>query len=245
VNTEKDKLINALKANLRADPMERNAPVYQPIYFADFNDIKTSLMRHEFLKKFDKVFGYVKNDLDGKRVIDIGSNAGYFSFACAERGALVDALEPDKRYYALTTALRDIYKIKNVNFYGDPLTPQFLESKKYDYGFCLSVLQWITEGDKNLRYGYELLSQVSKSVDTLFFELGCNSGKSAITCRKLNHISYIYRMLKDNTEYEHIKFLGFPNVWGRITFRYLFCCSHKDLPWVKEPAYAFLKKISI
>ena len=44
--------------------------------------------------------GAIPQDLSGWRVLDVGCNAGFYSFELARRGARVTALEPDPRYLA-------------------------------------------------------------------------------------------------------------------------------------------------
>ena len=241
---EKEQLIKSLIEELISDPIEASAPIYQPIYFTEFKDIETSLDRAKFYEKFSKVFECLEEDLKNKKILDIGSNAGFFSFAAASRGAEVDALEPITRYNALCNKIKDIYEVGNINFINKPVTSEYLKEEKYDYGFLLSVFQWISEGNSKLSYACSLLKEISESVDTLFFELGCNSGGSAITTKKLNHLAYIYKLLRDNTIYKNIKFIGATKFWGKGSDRYLFVCSKKNID-VKEPFYSFLKWLAI
>ncbi|MFA5393565.1 MAG: class I SAM-dependent methyltransferase [Candidatus Ratteibacteria bacterium] len=243
MNTEKKKLIESLKADLINNPIESGAPVYQPIYFDDFKNIKTSLNRDNFHKKFNLIFKYVDGDLSNKRILDVGSNAGFFSFAAAEKNAVVDALEPSIRYYELCRKLCAIYGISNINFINNPISAGFLDNKHYDYGFMLSVFQWISEENNKLAYAKNILLETSKHTDVLFFELGCNSGKSAIETKKKNHLAYVNYLLKNNTTYKNVKLIGASKLWGRY-YRYLFICSNKDVN-VKEPFYSFLKWVNV
>lgn len=244
MNLEKKKLIEFVINGLINNPIEAKASIYQPVYFNEFKNIKTSLNRRKFYEKFNKVFKYLESDLSNKKVLDVGSNTGFFSFAAANKGAEVDALEPLTKYYDLCNKIKDIYEINKVNFFNGSISIEFLKGKKYDYGFFLSVFQWISEGNSKLRYASSLLKEISKHVDTLFFELGCNSGKSAITTKKLNHLAYIYALLRDNTIYKNIKLIGINKFWGKGSERYLFVCSKKDID-IKEPIYSFLKWINI
>lgn len=244
MNIEKEKSIRLLKEMLIKSPIESKAPVYQPIYFSDFNDIRTSLNSKQFLKKFNIIFENIDYDLAGKRVIDIGSNTGYFSFAAAQRGAIVDAIETSQKYIELSKKLSEIYCIPNINFINRPIDFDLLHDKKYDYGFMLSVFQWISQGNKQLDYAQRILLDVSKKVDVLFFELGCNHGKSAINAKHYNHLAYIYLLLRKNTAYDNIKVLTFTKLWSRWDYRFVFVCSNKFLN-IKEPFWSFFKFIPI
>ena len=238
------KLIELLKEHLINNPLESSAPIYQPIYFEELNDIKTSLNRDEFYKKYNLIFNHIEKDLSNKNIIDIGSNAGFYSFAAAERKAIVDALEPLSHYSELCSKLCDIYGIQNINFLNIPVSIEFLNDKNYDYGFMLSVFQWISEGNEKLDYAKDLLMESSKHIDILFFELSCNSGKSAVKTKKINHLAVVYSLLRDNTVYSNIKLIGTTRLWGKRSYRYLFRCSKKDIE-VNEPFYSFLKYINI
>jgi len=243
MNIEKKKSIELLKADLLAHFKESSAPTYQPLYFSELRDVKTSLNAEHFYKKFKIIFKYIDADLTNKSVIDVGANAGFFSFAVAERNAIVDALEPANRYHELCKKLTEIYDVANVNCINAPLSLELINNKKYDYGFMLSVFQWISEGNNKLSYALNLLNEISKHVDVLFFELGCNAGKSAVTTKKFNHLAYVYSLLKNNTIYKNIKLIGTTSIWRRRP-RYLFMCSHEDIN-AREPWYAFLKRMSI
>lgn len=244
MNLEKKKLIKSLKTDLTNNPLESSAPVYQPIYFDEFKDIKTSLNKNNFYKKFGLIFKYVSNNLSNKKIIDIGSSTGFFSFAAAERGATVDAIEPLFGYFKLCRELCEIYNIPNINFINNSISNFFWKGRNYDYGFMLSVFQWISEGNRKLNYANDILMETSKHIDTLFFELGCNSGKSSVKTKKINHLAYIYFLLKNNTVYKNIKLIGVTKIWGRHSKRYLFICSKENLN-IKEPLYSFFKKIWI
>jgi tRNA (mo5U34)-methyltransferase len=50
--------------------------------------------------KWRQIEPYVEKDLSGRRVLDIGCNAGYYAFALAARGAAVVAIDSDERYLA-------------------------------------------------------------------------------------------------------------------------------------------------
>jgi tRNA (mo5U34)-methyltransferase len=48
--------------------------------------------------KWLQIAGHVPHQLDGWRVLDVGCNAGFYSFELARRGASVVAVEPDENY---------------------------------------------------------------------------------------------------------------------------------------------------
>lgn len=50
--------------------------------------------------KWLQIAGFVPQDLTGWRVLDVGCNAGFYSFELARRGASVVAIDMDERYLA-------------------------------------------------------------------------------------------------------------------------------------------------
>jgi len=48
--------------------------------------------------KWEQIAPHLPDRLDGWTALDIGCNAGFYSFALAERGACVTGLDPDERY---------------------------------------------------------------------------------------------------------------------------------------------------
>ncbi len=241
---EKKKLIELLKVDLINNPIESGAPIYQPIQFPEFKDIKTSLNRDNFIRKYELISKHIPKELHQIKIIDIGSNSGFFSFNCIERGAIVDALEPSSRYFNLCKKLIEIYNVLNINLINKPISMEFYKNKKYDYGFMLSVFQWISEGNRKLEFAKNILMETSKHVDTLFFELGCNSGKSSVRTKKVNHLSVLFFLLRNNTVYKNIKLIGTTRIWGSYP-RYLFICSNKDFKVGESFFYSFLKWINI
>lgn len=51
-------------------------------------------------RKWERIRHVVPHDLSGWRVLDVGCNAGYYSFALAERGAEVVGVDIDEHYLA-------------------------------------------------------------------------------------------------------------------------------------------------
>jgi hypothetical protein len=108
----------------------------------------------------------------------------------------------------------------------------------------LSTLQWITRGNASLYEGKALLAELSERVGLLIFELGLNSGKSAITTRRRNHIGFIHDLLRESTSYAHIQLAGSTKFWRSPGRRYVFACSHERID-LREPWYAFVKRVSL
>lgn len=132
--------------------------------------------RFDFLKKY-----VIIND---SKVIDIGGNTGYFSFECLKNSAehvffVEGNIEHTKFVEEVSKILEYEEKLAITNDYYDF---EKIENKKYDIGIVLNVLHHA--GDD---YAYSIdsieiaknniknnLQNMSKYIDTLFFQLGFN-----------------------------------------------------------------------
>lgn len=257
-----DELIRDLETN----PIEASGSVYHPIPFPEFAYLTTSSNAervHEKLKLIRQTLRSIyPESLIGKTILDIGANGGFYAFSLAQDGAEVTAIEPHPRYAAVGEFLAREKKDLNVKWISESLQLEHLAGRQYDVALLLSVFQWMCEGNNKLEAGKHLLGEISRHVDVLFFELGVNSGKSSITTRKINHLAYIYHLLKASTEYKDVKLVGVTRIWepsrDKCSFlkriarpvvriirrrhycRYLFVCSRSPLD-IREPWFSFLK----
>ena len=60
-----------------------------------------------------KILKAIPNDLTGKRVLDLGCNAGYFSFVCRNRGAEVVGLDISQRCITQAKFCRKVKSIRH------------------------------------------------------------------------------------------------------------------------------------
>ena len=66
--------------------------------------------------KWQAIAPHIPADLTGWRVLDIGCNAGFYSFALAERGAEVLGIDPDRRYLRQAEWARELLGARRVRF---------------------------------------------------------------------------------------------------------------------------------
>lgn len=96
--------------------------------------------------KWQKIAPFLPEDMNGWRVLDIGCNAGYYSFELAKRGANVTAIDVDSHYLeqaqwaANILGLRDSIEFRRAAVYQLAREPQ-----QYD-------LVWFTGVFYHLRY---------------------------------------------------------------------------------------------
>ena len=77
--------------------------IYQEIYGAERLGLDVKAVRgcRDRLSNILEQIG----DISGKKILDIGSNMGYFSLALADRGAYVISLEPDEKFRRIQNIL--------------------------------------------------------------------------------------------------------------------------------------------
>lgn len=66
--------------------------------------------------KWAAIANHLPADLSGRRVLDIGCNAGFYSFALADRGAEVLGIDTDERYLRQAQWIREVLGVRRVRF---------------------------------------------------------------------------------------------------------------------------------
>lgn len=203
---------------------EATGQVYHPIPFPEFDHITTSTSRASAYRKWRLIERFLGcgHGIEGEVVLDVGASAGFYAFNFAKVGAKVDAYEPHEHYVDIGRRIADATGLA-VRWHNAPLEEGDLSGKKYGVALMLSVFQWVSHGNENLTEACRLLRAVAASSRILFFELGCNQGKSAVITDE-KPIAWIWRLLQEETAPKHIAFLGTTKAWGRKR-RYVFVCA--------------------
>ena len=242
--------VQEIVRDLEAHPVERSGHVYHRIPFLEFAHLTSSADTAGVVRKLELVNSVVsrriQRGLPYERLLDIGANGGLFSFSLAERVVSVTAYEPHPRYGPIGEYLAHA-RARNVDWRARPFRLEDAQGH-WDIALMLSTFQWMTEGDERIAEGLALLRALSRNVTCLVFELGLNSGRSALTTKRFNHVGALYRLLRSSTDYPHIKLLGASRIWpgGRCWhgLRYTFVCSHDDGDQ-EEVWYAPLKYLRV
>ena len=144
--------------DLIANPIEETGHIYHPIPFDEFDQLTTSSKAESAYKKWDLLTAALpEKDFHQFRILDIGANAGFYSYQFAKRGATVDAFEPRAEYAQLGQKVSAIYDLP-VHWYPQPFAESFLnDHNNYDVALMLSVFQWMSEGNAKLDSATETL----------------------------------------------------------------------------------------
>jgi hypothetical protein len=173
----------------------------------------------------------------------VGANAGFYSFNFAKLGASVEAYEPHTHYATLGRQIAEATKLP-VAWHNKPLEAADLAGKTFDVALMLSVFQWISQGNERLAEATALLQQVAAATGILFFELGCNQGKSAIEVSG-RPLAWVWQLLQANTRPKTVSYLGSTTLW-RGTRRYLLACSAEPLrltPWQRLVTWRWQRQL--
>lgn len=212
---------------IEKNPFESSGHMYHPLPFPEFQRLKTSSLENAAVRKWRLIAAFLDClfPVQGGTILDVGANAGYYSFRMAQCGARVEAYEPHAHYADIGRRIVDATGLP-VCWHNKELQSSDLRDKRYDVALMLSVFQWMSRGNQNLSEANELLRLVASSSRYLFFELGCNQGKSAITTSELP-LAWVWNMLVATTAPKKVAYLGSTTVWRGIR-RFLFVCY--DVP---------------
>lgn len=220
--------LERIAQRLAEAPLEASGHLYHPLPFPEFETLDTSATTASAYRKWTLIFRALgSRPLDGARVLDVGANAGYYAFSLAKVGAVVDAFEPDLRYSRIgieVTRATGLHVLWHEKALGAP----DLHQKTYDIALLLSVFQWMSSGNERLEEATSLLRLITSSSRVVFFELGCNSGKSAIQTSE-PALRWIWRLLTQAGGGKQVAYLGSTTAWGKGSTRHLLACSGESV----------------
>jgi SAM-dependent methyltransferase len=230
---------------VRQNPYEAGGDIYHPLPFEEFRSLRVSSKASASERKWRLIQRSLgpRAGLAGTSVLDVGANAGFYSFSLAQRGARVDAYEPHAYYVSLGRRIAEATSL-DVTWFEQPLTAGDLAGKHYDLALMLSVFQWISEGNRRLDHAIEVLRAVAAGSRTLYFELGCNAGRSAIEVEG-SALLWNWRLLRRHTAPKRVSYLGSAAAWGRAR-RYLFVAADSAVPltpW-QRTVTTFLERVA-
>lgn len=120
-------------------------PWYQNV---KFNEEIIAISSHsklsgEFAWKYIKQL--LPESLEGKRILDLGSNAGLFCIRCAQMEAEeVIGIERESKHLKQCTFLKEYFEVKNVKFMNvDLMKLHQAGVGRFDIVLAISVLYWV------------------------------------------------------------------------------------------------------
>jgi tRNA (mo5U34)-methyltransferase len=91
--------------------------------------------------KWQEISPWLPKDLHGVRALDIGCNAGYYSFELAKRGATVTAIDIDEHYLQQATwAAKTLGLANRIEFRKGTVYELIHEQSQYDLVWFMGVL---------------------------------------------------------------------------------------------------------
>jgi SAM-dependent methyltransferase len=219
--------LRLIAEEIRNAPREAKSHLYHPLPFLEFQDLSNSSSQAATEKKWDLIEKSLRSRVfyPDLRVLDVGANAGFFAFRFAQRGSKVIAFEPHAHYVDTGERIAEATGLA-VDWKQKPLEVTDLDTETFDVALMLSVFQWMSHGNERLDKACVELEAIAANTRVLFFELGCNHGRSAIEVNA-PALPWLWRLLDNHTAGKHIGFLGTTAPWGAK--RYLFGCSDFEL----------------
>ncbi|MFC1621737.1 class I SAM-dependent methyltransferase [Candidatus Omnitrophota bacterium] len=109
--------------------------------------------------RWDFIKNFYPREMEGLRVLDLGCNAGFFSFKAGELGSDYVLGVDFEHYVKQANFIKEIKKIRNVNFKVDSLY-RLNYTHKFDLTLCLGVLY-------HLKYPFFALKKISDCTSTM------------------------------------------------------------------------------
>ena len=172
-------------------------------------------------------------DFKDKKGIDLGCNIGGLTFALAIKGSKMTGVDIKEDNLTIANACENYYKL-GCKFIKDDIVDYVLSnfadnkiSKHYDFCLCLAVWHWIVK-QTNLNMGIALLKRISKTCDTMFFEINFGHEEGLIGSEEtmkdagLTNEQEVIDFIIKHTEYKEVKNIGKCIGWNN---RPTFMCS--------------------
>lgn len=155
--------------------------------------------------------------VEGKKVLDIGSNQGFFSFQAAAHGASeVVGIELQKEDVQAANDIKEITGFTNVNFLNQDAMKYILETEdKYGLVIANSVLHQVY---KNLDGAEEVLSKIGKMCDYFAFETPVRHPTTTIGLKEIAK--------RLNPHFKKIRLLYFYNAYSSGYRANFICYGH-------------------
>jgi len=125
-----------------AREIERLAPWFHNLHLPDGSQTAPNHALGDFPKfKWQQIEPYLPADLEGKEVLDIGCNAGYYSLELAKRGAKVTAIDIDPHYLRQARWAASVHGLDDrIEFHQMPIYQLAHWQRQFDLIWFMGVL---------------------------------------------------------------------------------------------------------
>lgn len=122
--------------------IEQLGPWFHNLHLPDGSQTAPDHFLGDFPKyKWQEIAPHLPEDINGLKALDIGCNAGYYSFELARRGAQVTALDIDPHYLEQARWAAEIFNLdKQIEFRQQPVYQLSESDEQYDIIWFMGVL---------------------------------------------------------------------------------------------------------
>lgn len=216
--------VDGLISRIRSAKLETWADIYHPLPFIEFGGLSTQITAATPYARLGMILEE-HDSLCGSKVLDLGCNLGFYSFSLARRGAQVTGVEIRDDYHQISIDLARLYRVP-VSFVRDGVSPELVESLgSQDITLCFSTLQWVI-AQCGFDRGMQTLDAISRNSRVLYFDVPVNVGAACLRCPPGQEISFVERLLRENTQYASVKRVGYVHPYGS-DIRHVFRCEDR------------------
>jgi len=229
----------ALAEEFRQNPLVVKAPIYQPIPFSEFKNLETQASNEASYTRLGMILDNLP-DPEGKKVLDLGCNVGFFLFSLAFRGCRVSGLDIEPRF---VEAGRRIAAAKgiDVEFVAAELQPDAFrpggalcglddhptndpDGSPWDLITSFSMLQWV-EKLHDLEYCQRILKEISRHTKALLVDIPVNCSGVHLKAPVGREISWLEEFLRDSCDFQEYNYVGTVTPY-KVDPRHVFHCRH-------------------
>ena len=160
--------------------------------------------------KWREFEGHIPHDMTGWRVLDIGCNAGFYSFELARRGADVLGIDIDPHYLAQARWAAELFGLRNVHFARRQLY-EIDTTERFDLILFMGVLY-------HLRYPLLALDLLARLRPRLMIFQTLTQGSGEICSQARQDCDFASRARLARPDWPHLAFVettfcGDPTNW--------------------------------
>ena len=224
--------------NIKPGSSIKKGYLYQGLIFPE---TKYSSHRSNTFSRIKKIKKYAR--IKDARILDIGCSNGSLSLGLGILGAQkVLGIDYDNQSIRVANAFKDKYKIKNVEFKTQKISPDKLNLPESDILIWLSNWMWLVKEygiNKSLNMLYDIPKKTRSEI--MIFESAADDGMAAIKGKNQQDIQ---KFLEKNTPYNNIKNIGsFNDKWRKKNEkRNVFICSESN--FIYQSTQASVERVS-